>query len=43
MSKKIKCAIKFVRVLLTNFHIKFFGLKEDKTEKLLWNINHANR
>ena len=35
MSKKIKCAIKFVRALLTNFHIKLFGLKEDKTENLL--------
>ena len=35
MSKKIKCTIKFVRALLTNFHIKLFGLKEDKTENLL--------
>ena len=35
MSKKIKCAIKFVRALLTNFHIKLFGLKEDKAENLL--------
>ena len=35
MSKKIKCAIKFVRALLTNFHIKLFGLKEDKTKFLL--------
>ena len=35
MSKKIKCAIKFVRALLTNFHIKLFGLKEDKTQNLL--------
>ena len=37
MSNKIKCAIKFVRALLTNFHIKIFGLKEDKIENLLWN------
>ena len=35
MSKKIKCDIKFVRALLTNFHIKQFGLKEDKAENLL--------
>ena len=35
MSNKIKCAIKFVRALLTNFHIKLFGLKEDKAENLL--------
>ena len=35
MSKKIKCAIKFMRALLTNFHIKLFDLKEDKAEILL--------
>ena len=35
MSKKIKCAIKFMRALVTNFHIKLFDLKEDKTENLL--------
>ena len=35
MSKKIKCAIKFVRALLTNFHIKLFDLKEDKAENFL--------
>ena len=43
MIKRIKSVIKFVRVLLTNFHIKLFYLKEDKTENLLWNSNHANR
>ena len=35
MSKKIKCSIKFVRALLTNFHIKLFNLKEDKADNLL--------
>ena len=35
MSKKIKCAIKFVRALLTNSHIKLFNLKKDKTENFL--------
>ena len=35
MSKKIKCAIKFVRALVTNCHIKLFNMKEDKAEILL--------
>ena len=38
MSKKIKCAIGFVRALLTNFHIKLFDLKEDKAKKNCFGI-----